>query len=389
MTNPGSSFGSFLQDAVDRYAAQLVTAAVAPKDRQIASLQAQLAAAQALATQNAGQLTAAQQQLAALQTQLARALAADAADQKTIAADQKVIADLQSQLAALQPGKAPAPPPGWAEAFRDDLNGALGPGWAVADNDSASNELSLRLAANVVPAADHVSIVAKRQSAGGRLFTSGYLSTAGHASWPQFRALIRARWDDAHALWPALWFRFDDAPGEIDGMEAVGGVRKVVQTAHQNTNGKQDKSGYEWAMPAGWSCSDWHVYGVERRADGTVSWSVDGQVTRTITPADKGKLGQPMSWLTGPDYAGPAHLIINLQVGGSMPSYFLGNGQPLDPATILPGTATARLDLDWVQVLTPVGGLLPEPPDPEQPGPANVVVWQGEPSDAPAHGQDA
>jgi hypothetical protein len=94
-----------------------------------------------------------------------------------------------------------------------------------------------------------------------------------------------------------------------------------------------------------------------------------------------------MTWLTGPDYAGPAHLIINLQVGGSMPSYFLGNGQPLDPAAILPGTATARLDLDWVRVLIPVGGLLPEPPDPEQPGPGNHVEWQGEPSDAPAPGQ--
>jgi hypothetical protein len=38
-------------------------------------------------------------------------------------------------------------------------------------------------------------------------------------------------------------------------------------------------------------------------------------------------------------------------------------------------------------VLIPVGGLLPEPPDPEQPGPGNHVEWQGEPSDAPAPGQ--
>jgi beta-glucanase (GH16 family) len=359
MTAPSSAFAPFLQDAADRYAAQAVAAAVGPRDAQISTLTAQLAASQALITQDAAQLAAARQQLAAVQTQLANALASDAADRATIAADQKAIAALQAQLAALQPGKAPAPPAGWVEAFRDDMNGKLGPGWTVANNDSADNELSLRLAANVVPAADHVSIVAKRQTVGTKQFTSGYLTTAGHASWPFFRALVRARWDDLFGMWPALWFRFDNALGEIDGMEAVGGVRKIVQTAHQNTDGKQDKSGFEWVMPVGWSPSDFHVYGTERQADGTLIWSIDGQATRTIRPTDLStKLKQPMSWLTGPDYAGPAHLIINLQVGGSMPNYFINGDstKPIDVTKILPGTTTGRLDIDWVQVLTPTAG---------------------------------
>lgn len=344
-------FSDMLQQAADRYAAQLVAAAVGPRDQQIATLQAQLAAAQALLTQDAAQMAAAQQQLAGLQAQLATAVAADTADRATIAADQRTIADLQAQLAALQPGKAPAPPAGWAEAFRDDMNGKLGPGWAVANNDSASNELSVRLAANVVPAADHVSIVAKRQTVGSHQFSSGLITTAGH-SVPFGKWLARLRWSDLYGLWPAFWLRFDQAPGEIDAAEAVGGVRKLVLTAHQNTNGEHDKSGSEWLMPAGWTPSDWHVYGVERRTDGSVIWTIDGKVTKTIKPADLSTLlHQPMSWLIGgPDYAGPAHAIINLQVGGSMPAYY---GQA-DQTKILPGTVSGALDIDWVQVLIPI-----------------------------------
>lgn len=288
-------------------------------------------------------LDAAQAMAASLQAQLAQA-------RSQISSDAAVIAQLQAQLAACGPGKAPAPPAGWVEVYRDDMHGALGGGWTVANNDSASNELSLRLAANVVPASDHVSIVAKRQAVGSHSFTSGYISTSGHCSIPAGRWLARMRWTDAYGLWPAFWLRFDKAPGEIDGMEAVGGVRKILQTAHQSTSGAQDKSGSEWAMPAGWSPSDWHVYGIERQADGTVVWSIDGQTTKKITTADLStKLRKPMTWLVGPEYAGPAHLIVNLQVGGSMPSYY---GQT-DLAKILPGTATGSLDIGWVQVLTP------------------------------------
>lgn len=353
MTTPIAPFAPFLDDAAARYAAQ-VTAA---RDQQISSLTAQLAASQALLAQDEAQLADAKQQLAAVQTQLSNALANDAADRATIAAGQKAIADLQAQLYALQPGKAPAPPPGWLEAFRDDFNGKVGPGWTIVNNDSSSNELSQRLAANVVPSADRVSIVAKRQTVGTKQFTSGYMTTAGHASWPFFRALVRARWDDLFGIWPAVpWFRFDNAPGEIDGAEAVGTVRKIVQTAHQNTSGAGDRSGYEWAMPAGWSPSDFHIYGTERLPDGTITWTIDGQVTRKIRPTDLStKFKLPMPWLLGPEYAGPAHLIINLQVGGTMPNYFINGDstKPVDPAKILPGSTTANLDVDWVQVLTP------------------------------------
>lgn len=40
MDSPGVAFAPFLQDAVDRYAAQLMAAAVGPLNKQIASLRA-------------------------------------------------------------------------------------------------------------------------------------------------------------------------------------------------------------------------------------------------------------------------------------------------------------------------------------------------------------
>lgn len=346
----------FLQGAFDDFAAAQVKAAVDPLQQQLTAATAQLQATQALLTQDHAQLTDAQQKLTAAQAQLANALAAGVAEQSTITALQHQVADLQAQLASLLPGKAPAPPAGYATAFLDEMNGSLGPLWTVGTG-TADNELSARTVANVVASADHLTIVSRREASSGKQFTSGYVTTAPHFSLPFGRWEIRARWDDLFGMWPAIWLRFDNAVGEIDIMEAVGGIRKIVQTAHQNTNGKQDKSGFEWAMPDGWKPSDFHTYGVERFNTGVLAWSVDDVVTRRIAPTDLStQLHQPMSWLTGTEYAGPAHLIINQQVGGSMPNWYVNGSttKPIDVTKILPGTTEAHLQIDWARALTPL-----------------------------------
>ncbi|HEU5271115.1 MAG TPA: glycoside hydrolase family 16 protein [Jatrophihabitans sp.] len=333
MTVP--DFNELLRAAADQYAEAKVAGATA---------------------QYQEQLVAAQAQLAALQTQLANALAVDAADKATVGQLQATVANLQAQLAALTPGKAPAPPAGWAVAFQDDCDTpSLDGGCWSATTDAAGNELSQRLPANVLPSTDHLTIRARRQDYGGRQFTSGYITTAGRFSVPFGRWLVRARWDDLYGLWPALWLRDDTGLGEIDIMESVGTVPKLVQTVHQSTNGDQDRSGNEWPMPAGWAPSDWHVYGLQRDHTGTLTWTVDGRPVFTRSTSDTGSRSKaPMTWLTGPAFPSKLHLIINLQVGGSMPAYYLGKGY--DPAKILPGDTVGTLDIDWVQVLTPLAG---------------------------------
>lgn len=365
MTEPVVACLSYLQDGFDRYAADRVAAATAGRDQQIASLQGQLAAQQALVSQDTAQLAAAQQQLAAAQTQIATLTTTVTADRGQLATDQALIASLQQQIGTLLGGKAPAPPPGYVVALTDDFTGpALNPAnWTAANNDSSNNELSLRLAANAVSAGDFLSLRALRQTVGTKQFTSGHVSNGVKAGVIPFgRWLIRARWTPLFGLWPALWLRWPDNPdgtrvlGEIDIMEAVGGWPHLAETVHQSTNGDQDKSGFDWPFPAGWSPSDWHTYGLTRTKDGALSWSIDGAVTRTAKPTDLStKLHQPMSWLTGPAFTGLGMLLrMNLQVGGSMPNSVLNNNQPLDPAKILPsGTGPGSLDIDWVQVLAP------------------------------------
>lgn len=350
-----------LQGAFDAYAGPRVQAAQLAGQQKIDALQSQVSALQALVSQDEAKITDGQQQLAAAQADLANAVAQGNAEAGTIAQLQQQIADLQAQLNAAVPGKAPAPPAGWVEAFRDDMNGSLSPSWVVADGAAAGNELSVRKAANVVCYADHVSILAKREAVSGRQYTSGYVTTDPHFSVPFGRWLIRARWTDLYGLWPALWLRFNDAAdgtkvlGEIDIMEAVGTVRKLVQTVHQSTNGDQDKAGSEWPMLDGWSPSDWHVYELRRDSAGTLTWLIDGVAVFGRSRADLStRLHQPMTWLTGPTFTGPLHLNINLQVGGTMPNYYLGGGAALDTAKILPAGSVGSLDIDYVQVLTPV-----------------------------------
>jgi len=350
MTAPLITAPDALQLAFDAYASPRITAGTAPLQQQISVLAGQLAASQALLGQDDAALAAAKQTLAGLQTQLANETAAERADVATISAQQQQIAALQAQLSTAVPGKAPAPPAGYAVALQDDFNGTVSPVW-TATTDAASNELSARLPGNVITGPDHLSIQAKRQASGTRLFTSGYITTAGKQSVPFGRWLIRARWTDLYGLWPALWLRFDGAPGEIDIMEAVGSWPHLAFTVHQNTSGQQDKSGTDWPWAAGWSPADWHVYGFERKTDGTGIWTVDGVATKTAHPTDLDNQHQPMNWLTGPNFTGPAHLICNLQVGGSMPSSVLPS---FDQSKILPAGAVGSLELDWVQVLTPI-----------------------------------
>lgn len=343
-----------LQASYEAYADPRVAAAVAVGQQESDALRAQVSALQALVSQDEAKIAAEQQQLAAAQSDLAAAMASGQANAAQIAQLQQQVAALQAQLLAAVPGKAPPPPAGWVEAFRDDMNGKLGPLWSVIDNTGAANELSWRLAANVQAMPDRVSIVAQRQAAGGRQFTSGYITTAGKASWQFFRAIVRARCTDLYGLWPAPgWFRFDAAVGEIDAAEMVGTIRKVVQSVHQNNDGSGDHSGYDWPMPAGWSMADWHTYEVQRDNTGTITWRIDGVQTFQVTRAGLStQMHQPMTWLTSTEFTGPAHLNINLQVGGSMPKSYLGASY--DPTKILPIGTVGSLDIDYVQVLTPV-----------------------------------
>lgn len=227
--------------------------------------------------------------------------------------------------------------------FADTFTGLDLSRWNVRDRDYSKNNYAFYVPANVTVQTDGLHLTAKRQTGltGQPItcpYTSGFVDTIGKQSQMVGRWEITAKLPSFKGAWPAIWLRCDSTLGEIDIMEAVGGDGGDVETVHQSTNGDMDKSGYEY-KPSGLDLTQFHVYALERDPDGSLRWYVDGVLTRSRKPTDLDNQGQPMTWLAGPTFASPLHLLINLQVGGSMPRSF---GLDVDATSALPGDMVIR-----------------------------------------------
>jgi beta-glucanase (GH16 family) len=224
---------------------------------------------------------------------------------------------------APQPSPTPTPvssgPAGYHLVFSDDFDSLNTKKWNVRNNTWANNEQSIDTSRpeNVFLSDGALTIRAIKQSytAYGttRQYTSGYLDTIGKESWQYGRIEMRAKLPTAQGLWPAFWLRNDVGLGELDIMEAIGGMNnKSVQTVHQSTNGGMGKAGHEDTLPSG-SNADWHVYAVDREP-GFMNWYVDNRLVFSVTQSQ-------LSWLD-PTFNSPMNIRLNLQVGGSMPAYY-------------------------------------------------------------------
>lgn len=258
-----------------------------------------------------------------------------AAAQSQVQAAQTQIAQLQTQLAAKIS----------STAFFDDFTApTINTGRWNVRTDYQSNHLGYNTPANCTIQSDGLHITAKRQTGlpgqpTSKPYTTGYLDTIGKFSQATGRWEIVAKLPTFKGAWPALWLRCDTTAGEIDILEAVGGLPgTVVETVHQDTSGSGDKSGFE-CKPAGFNPAVWHTYALERDGDGSVRWYLDGTLTRSRTPADLDNQKQPMTWLAGPTFASPLNLRVNLQVGGTMPTYY---GLNVDNTSVLPGDFVIR-----------------------------------------------
>lgn len=309
MTSPSPDF-SQVQAAVLAYAQQQSSMDNAALQANILDLQTQVQTSQAAAAQATVAQAAALAQVATLQTQLS--------------ALQQAYANYQ----ALHPDLA-----GYTLAWRDDFATLNTANWNVRTGAEGGSRQGYDLAANVTVQSDGLHITAKRQSYGGKLYTSGYLDTIGKHSQSVARWEIVARLPIFTGAWPALWLRCDNSLGEIDIMEAVGGLpNTIVQTVHQSTNGDMDKSGYEWKL-ASFDPTQFHEFALERDADGSLRWYIDKTLTRSRKPTDTDNQGKPMTWLNGDTFSSPLNLRVNLQVGGAMPAYYNSN---VSSSSVLP-----------------------------------------------------
>lgn len=148
---------------------------------------------------------------------------------------------------------------------------------------------------------------------------------------------VRARFDCADGVWPAIWLlpKSGGWPngGEIDIMEHLNHQKQVWQTIHLLRNsGSGDGSSTVKPQPAINDATAWHTYGVEW-APGRITFYVDDKKTGTFTR--KGFKHWPF------DREVEFYLLIDQQIGGNWP----GQAKPAQLKA-----KSADFDIDYVRV---------------------------------------
>ncbi|GAA2613749.1 glycoside hydrolase family 16 protein [Streptomyces axinellae] len=170
-------------------------------------------------------------------------------------------------------------------------------------------------------------------------YTSARLNTAGKFTQTHGHVEARIKVPRGQGMWPAFWMLGDDigsagwpACGEIDVMENVGFEPSTVHgTLHGPGYSGSGGIGAGYTLPGGAAfADDFHTFAIDW-SPGSISWSVDGRVYQTRTPADVGG----NQWV----FDKPFFLILNLAVGGYWP------GDP-DGSTAFP----QQMTIDYVRV---------------------------------------
>lgn len=148
---------------------------------------------------------------------------------------------------------------------------------------------------------------------------------------------VRARFDCADGVWPAIWLLAKSGGwpngGEIDIMEHLNYQKQVWQTIHLLRNsGNGDSSNTVNPQPAIDDVTAWHTYGVEW-APGRITFYVDGTKTGAFT--SEGFTHWPF------DREVEFYLLIDQQIGGNWP----GQGNPAQLKA-----KSANFDIDYVRI---------------------------------------
>ncbi|MGA4843647.1 glycoside hydrolase family 16 protein [Streptomyces sp. G45] len=242
-----------------------------------------------------------------------------------------------------------------AYAFFDDFDGPAGSAvdgakWQTETGDNVSNHERQYYTPGTRNAAldgrGNLVITARKENPAdypcwyGRCeYTSARLNTAGRFTRTYGHVEARIKVPRGQGMWPAFWMLGADIGGvgwpdcgEIDVMENVGFEPGTVHgTLHGPGYSGSGGIGAGYTLPGGEAFADaFHTFAVDWSPN-KVTWSVDGHVYQTRTPADLGG----RKWV----FDKPFFLILNLAVGGYWP------GDP-DGSTAFP----QRLTVDYVRV---------------------------------------
>lgn len=170
-------------------------------------------------------------------------------------------------------------------------------------------------------------IEARKDSMGGKAFTSARLVTKNKGDWKYGRIEVKAKLPRGKGTWPAIWMLSTDwkyggwpMSGEVDIMEHVGHDPGVIHgTLHSDKYNHVKRTQQEGKVTVA-DCSDaFHLYAVDWK-DNQIDFFVDDKMYHSVkrNPADDS---------TGWPFDQPFHLILNIAVGGNW-----GAMQGIDPA---------------------------------------------------------
>jgi beta-glucanase (GH16 family) len=245
--------------------------------------------------------------------------------------------------------------PGWTLTFHDEFDGAAGSapdgskwGYDTGGGGWGNNELEYytnRTDNAQLDGSGHLSIIAKKESFGGRDYTSARMNTSGKFAQAYGRFETRVQLPSGgQGLWPAFWTLGQNIGtaqwpgcGELDIMENIG---REPAINHGSAHGPGYSGGNPltgtYKLPSGTLADGYHTYAIEWEPD-VVRWYVDDNLYETRTNND---VPAGTTWV----YDHPFFIILNLAVGGGFP------GNP-DGSTVFPAT----LHVDYVRVYTKAG----------------------------------
>ncbi|MEL6922461.1 MAG: family 16 glycosylhydrolase, partial [Bacteroidota bacterium] len=200
-----------------------------------------------------------------------------------------------------------------------------------------NNELEWYQSNNTEVSDGTMKIIAKKQNAGGKNYTSSRIRTKGKGEWTYGRFEASIKLPKGQGIWPAFWMLPTDEvyggwpqSGEIDIMELVGSEPEVVHgTVHYGNPWPNNRSkGESFELLEGLFNDEFHEFAIEWE-EGEIRWYVDDLLYSTITR------NQISPWPFDQNF----HFLLNVAVGGNWP------GSP-DGTTSFPQT----MEVDYVRV---------------------------------------
>ena len=208
-------------------------------------------------------------------------------------------------------------------------------GWG---NNELQNYTQARLE-NAEVKDDFLYITARRESFGGKDYTSARLITKLKGDWLYGRVEVRAKLPDGRGMWPAIWMLPTDwayggwpASGEIDIMENVGyDPYVIVASAHTESYNHSIGTQKSANINVTTCYSDFHVYALEWEVKEYRVY-VDNKLYFTFKNEGTGYKAWP--------FDKRFHLLLNVAVGGNW-----GGAQGVDN-TIFP----RQMVVDYVRI---------------------------------------